>query len=68
MITRPNRLLEAVQAIEAGQPVDWDRLAKLQTLDLVIVGRQFIEQAVIEQEQADERIRELLEDITPPPA
>lgn len=60
----PNRLLDAVKLMEQGQPVDWGRLASLQQLDLAILGRQALESAVREQEQADDECRQLLERIS----
>ena len=57
MIQVPNRLLEARQALEADKPVNWKRLADLQALDLVIAGRQFVEEAIRDHEAADERAR-----------
>lgn len=61
MLQMPNRLLDAVRAMEQGQPVDWGRLASLQQLDLASLGRQALESAVREQEQADDECRQLLE-------
>lgn len=64
MLQMPNRLLDAVRAMEQGQPVDWGRLASLQQLDLASLGRQALESAVREQEQADDECRQLLERIS----
>ena len=53
MIVSPNRLLEVRQALQHGDKVDYRKVANLQALDLVIAGRQFVEQAVLRQEAAD---------------
>ncbi len=60
MITMPNRLEEIVESLEQGVTVNYEHVALLQTFDLVIAGRQFVEDASKFQEQEDERIRELL--------
>lgn len=56
MITTPNRLATARRALEEGEQVDWRKLKNLQALDLVIAGRELSEQAILSQEEADERI------------
>ena len=61
MITTPNRLEGVVEALENGEPVDYRRIAILQTLDLVIVGRKFVEDSAKLQEEEDERIRQLFQ-------
>ena len=53
MITLPNRLSEVRESLQRGDKVDFRRLANLQALDLVIAGREFMEQAVLRQEAAD---------------
>lgn len=55
MIWTPDRLAAAIESIEKGEPVDARKLATLQALDLVRAGRQFVIDAVEEQEAADER-------------
>lgn len=57
MITVPNRVVQLRQVIESGEPVDTHKLATLQMLDLVVAGRQFMEEAVLHQEAEDEQIR-----------
>lgn len=54
MITMPNRLVQARLLLEKGEPVPWGKLADLQVLDLVIMGRQFVEQAIKQHEAEDE--------------
>lgn len=63
MITVPNRVKQLRDAIERGEPVTQakvNRLATLQVLDLVIAGREFVEQASIDQESDDARIADIL--------
>lgn len=63
MISPPNRVKQIRDAIERGEQItqtEINRLATLQPLDLVIAGREFVEQAVIEQESNDDRIADLL--------
>lgn len=55
MRTTPDRLAGVIEAIAKGEPVDWNRLSLLQSLDLVRAGRGFAEDAVEFQESADER-------------
>lgn len=63
MIMPPNRLAEAVQAIERGESVDWNRIALLQPLDLVLAGRKFVEEAIQSQEREDDKLEQFF---TPP--
>lgn len=63
MISTPNRIKQLRDAIESGEQItqtEINRLATLQPLDLVIAGREFVEQAVVEQETNDARIADLL--------
>ena len=49
MVDVPDRLGELIQRIEAGEPITQelvDRIAMLQTLDLVKVGRDFTADAI----------------------
>lgn len=55
----PNRLEEARQQIEAGEPVDWNRLAQLQSLDLAIFNQQLVIEHLQRQEQVDDRLEQL---------
>ena len=53
MISMPDRTSEAIRAIELGEPVDWKRLADLTTLDMVLFGKQCVEDAILENEKYD---------------
>lgn len=57
MIKTPDRIGELVAAIERGEPVNFEKVAALQALDLVQVGRRFVEEAITEHERCDEQIR-----------
>ena len=59
MLFPPNRVMQARELLEKGEPVDPKRLALLQALDLVIVGREFVEDAIRRHEEADEAFRPL---------
>ena len=45
MVTTPDRIGEAIAALERGEQVDWKRLADLQALDLARAGQQHAEEA-----------------------
>lgn len=45
---------ELERQILSGQPVDLNRVAQLQTLDLLRLGRQFVVDSLERQKQADE--------------
>lgn len=53
MITIPDRIGDAISAMERGEQVDWRKLADLQALDLVRAGRQFVEDAILRDEAAN---------------
>lgn len=56
----PNRLKDVRSELENGRPVsdiDWNRIGLLQTLDMVIAGREFVEEAAAREEAEDEWIR-----------
>lgn len=55
MIHLPDRLSAVIADIEAGKPVDVKKLHTLQALDLVRAGRQFVEEACVQQESDDEK-------------
>ena len=56
MITVPDRIADAIAARERGEQVDWRKLADLQALDLVRAGRQFVEQAILRDEAANDEM------------
>lgn len=60
MIVPPNRIGDAIAALEKGEQVDWRKLADLQALDLVRIGRQFAEEAVAYNEQKVSQITQAL--------
>ena len=53
MVTTPDRIGAAIAAIEKGEQVDWQKLADLSSLDLIRAGRQFVEQAIVFNEEAN---------------
>ena len=53
MITLPDRIGVAIAALEKGEQVDWQKLADLSSLDLIRAGRQFVEQAIVFNEEAN---------------
>lgn len=57
MISLPNRVLQAMDLMEKGESVPWGKLAFLQVLDLVVIGRQFVEDAVQRDRDADDVFR-----------
>ena len=62
MIATLNRAAQLRDMIESGEPVsqaDVNRLATLQVLDVVVAGREFVEQAIAQQESDDARIADL---------
>lgn len=60
MITVPDRISVAIAAMEKGEQVDWRKLASLQALDIARVGQQFVEEAIVFQEQQTELAKQLL--------
>lgn len=54
MITIPDRIGDAISAMERGEQVDWRKLADLQALDLVRAGRKFVEEAILRDEAAND--------------
>lgn len=61
MISAPNRIAEAIAHLEKGEQVDWHALANLQALDLVQIGQQFMEDAILFNEQQTEVVRKAIE-------
>ena len=59
MIWTADRLAGVIESVEKGEPIDTKRLATLQALDLVRAGRQFVAQAIAQQEAADEQLAKL---------
>ena len=60
MINTPDRISGAIAALEQGEQVDWRKLASLQALDLALIGRQFMEQAVAHNEAETNLIEQAL--------
>ncbi len=60
MLTAPDRLSEARDAMGRGEQVDWRKLADLQALDLAIIGRQFVENAIAYQDQALNELEQMI--------
>lgn len=59
MITIPNRIGDAISAMERGEQVDWRKLADLQALDLVVMGRKFVEEAIARDEAATDDLERM---------
>lgn len=53
---RNSRLAAAVKKVESGDKVDWGQVAALQTLDLGVIGQNFIADAIERNDQTDEAI------------
>jgi hypothetical protein len=51
MITTPDRIGEAIAAIERGEQVDWKQINRLLALDMAQLGRQFVVEAILFQEE-----------------
>jgi len=58
-----SRLTEVIEALENREPVDVQRVAALQSLDLVMAGRAVVLEAMEREDQADEQFRQVLESI-----
>jgi hypothetical protein len=58
MITIPDRIGDAISALERGEQVDWRKLADLQALDLVRAGRKFVEEAIARDEAATDTLEQ----------
>ena len=54
MITTPNRIVSLRNAIESGEPIDYHKLNLLVALDMIIAGREFMEEAVRRNEEWDQ--------------
>ena len=57
---RDNRIAGAIDQIERGEEVDWKQLGLLQSLDVVNSGKQFLADAIEENDDADKRAAEFL--------
>ena len=69
MVTVPNRMAELRSQLEAGQPlesIDTTRLFLLQQLDMVIAGREFVEEAARRDDTETEWIKQQWGDATTP--
>ena len=56
MLAVPDRLADVVQALEAGEPVDYGRVLELQALDIARAGEQFVRETIARHEEADEQV------------
>lgn len=56
MLTVPDRLREVRSNIEAGDPVDFRRVAQLQKLDIAILGRDYAKEAAQRWEEANNEL------------
>jgi len=57
MLNVPDRMREVRSKIEAGEPVDFQRVAQLQELDTVIVGQDYAEEAAQRWEDANAELK-----------
>lgn len=60
MLTAPDRISEAIAAMDRGEQVDWRKLANLQALDLAVLGRQFVDEAVAAESAAIDALEQML--------
>ena len=61
MITVPDRIGDAISAMERGEQVDWGKLHDLQALDLVRAGQQFVDEALASDAAADDAMKAAIE-------
>lgn len=54
-----SRLAGAIEQVEKGEEVDWDRLLTLQSLDIARAGELFLIDALEREDEADEQFRQL---------
>lgn len=47
---------DMILSLEQGEPLNYDRLAKLQVLDIVKAGEDFVIEMVGEEREADDRL------------
>lgn len=55
-----DRLQSLYESVERGRPVNWNRLALLEDIETVQLGRIFTQEAIDRQRQADESLAQLL--------
>ncbi len=60
----PSRLREARDKVEKGEPVDWNRVSLLSTLDTAIAQEDFLIEASEREESFDEEFERFARDIT----
>ena len=60
MLTAPDRISEAIAAMDRGEQVDWRKLANLQALDLAVLGRQFVDDAVARESAAIDELEKMI--------
>jgi len=63
VITTPNRLEQIVKDLEQSNPIDFDKVATLQGLDLAIAGKQAVEQAIERELEFDANLEEQIRGI-----
>ncbi len=61
MVVTPNRLEQVRDDLEQGNPVDLNKVAALQGLDIAIAGRQFAEQAANRDRKTDDNLKKQFE-------
>ena len=55
-----SRIAEVIRQVEAGEPVDWPLVGRLQALDTALAGEEFVAEAKQIQEEADEQLRQFI--------
>lgn len=55
-----NPIKEALDAVIEGRPVDWPRIALLQELATVVEGRQYLDDAIAREKEADAQLEQFL--------
>ena len=57
-LLKNSRIARAIETVEKGGRVDWNRLATLQALDIVRAGQLFLVDALEREDEADEQLRQ----------
>jgi hypothetical protein len=61
MIWTKDRLGSIIESLEKGVPVDAGQTLMLQALDIVIAGRQLVQEAIKRDEDADAKLAQRIE-------
>jgi len=56
MIIVPDRLKNVAESLEQGKPIDYQKVAMLQAIDVALLDRMYVDESITNNEEDDDKL------------